>query len=69
MQRQSGIKHVSTQHASKQVLSPVEAITYGYIEQLKHIGQHKQQRQLVVFLVQLVIGFSQSFTNNCPEGP
>ena len=69
MQIQSGIKHVSTQHASKQVLSPVEAITYGYVEQLKHIGQHKQQRQLVVFLVQLVIGFSQSFTNNCPEGP
>ena len=64
MQRQRIGKYVSTQHALKQVLSPVEAITYGYVQNVKHIGQQQHRRQCVLFLVQLVIGLSQSLSNN-----
>ena len=64
VQRQKIGKNISKQHASKQVLTPVEAITFGYVQQLKHNGQHKHIRQSPVFLVQLVIGLSQSLTNN-----
>ena len=56
-------KNSSTQHASKQVLSPVVAIAVGYIQNEKHKGQHKQQQ------LQPIIGLSQFFPYNCPGGP